>query len=177
MYQIKSEWDSTVETKQFTGGGNYHFYVRIYIDANPEELDNIQLVKYTLHPTFTDPVRISESRSTNFDIRIWTYGYFDLTALLIKKDGTTEDVPGYVRWEIPAGSVPINVASASGASVTTEASAAVSAAVSGETPTAAASDASAATTDNTPAAAPNDASPVVSSEPPSATPTDASADN
>lgn len=102
MYKIESEWDKSVEPKQFTEGGKYHYYVRIYLEASAEELDNVQLVKYTLHESFVDPIRVSENRSANFEIKIWTYGYFDINALLFKSDGTTEGVPGYVRWEIPA---------------------------------------------------------------------------
>lgn len=102
-YEIKVDLVETVQPKQFSKNGKYHYYVRIYISAADSALDQIELVKYTLHPTFKDRVRVSASRQSNFDIRIWTYGYFGITATLFLKDGSNTDISGYVEWEIPEG--------------------------------------------------------------------------
>jgi len=102
-YQIQTELVPGVEPKRFNENGRLHFYVRIFLQAGPEDLDGIELVKYTLHPTFVNPVRVSASRDTNFDIKIWSYGYFDISALLVMRDGSTREVGGYVRWPVPAG--------------------------------------------------------------------------
>ena len=102
-YQIQTEPVSGVEPKRFNEKGRLHFYIRIFLEADPEELDKIELVKYTLHPTFVNPVRVSANRDTNFDIKIWSYGYFDTKALLVMRDGNTTEISGYVRWPVPAG--------------------------------------------------------------------------
>jgi len=98
IYRIQCERVSGIPPKQFNPGGNKHHYVRIYIEADPANLDKIELVKYTLHPSFKKPYRLSEDRSSNFDIKIWTYGYFDIKALLIMRDGGTTEISGYVKW-------------------------------------------------------------------------------
>jgi len=101
-YTIKTELINNVPPKRFVSGGKYHYYIRIYIDAEPETfLDSIELVKYTLHPTFRNRQRVSENRTSNFDIKIWSYGYFDTKALLLFRDGNTQEISGYVSWQIP----------------------------------------------------------------------------
>jgi hypothetical protein len=97
---IKSERIPGQTPKKFSDRGRWFYYVRIFVDATPAELKTIELVKYTLHPTFKEPIRVSDSPSNHFEIRIWTYGYFDVVALLIMKDGTTRNLRGNVKWEI-----------------------------------------------------------------------------
>ncbi|HVF30647.1 MAG TPA: pYEATS domain-containing protein [Pyrinomonadaceae bacterium] len=104
-YRIASELIRTVVPKRFKEKGRLHFYVRIYLEASADALDRIELVKYTLHPTFVDRVRVSTARQGNFEIRIWTYGYFEITASIVIRDGFKTDVRGYVEWEVPEGFV------------------------------------------------------------------------
>ena len=104
-YSIRSELIETVAPKRFRKEGKLHFYVRISLEGSSEALDRVELVKYSLHPTFVDPVRVSTSRQSNFDIRIWTYGYFDITASIILRDGFKNDIRGYIEWQVPEGLV------------------------------------------------------------------------
>jgi hypothetical protein len=103
MYQIKSDRVPGLKPKAFKTGGKNFFYVRIYLDGTPRELDAVELVKYTLDPTFFEPVRVSTSRSTNFEINIWTYGFFATSAYVIMRDGTSTTVPGKVEFLVFPG--------------------------------------------------------------------------
>src|ERR1700730_7422258 len=68
-------------------------YVRIYVEEDdpntaPKSLANIQYVLYELHPSFKNRLRRSESANANFEIKIWTYGWFLISATVIPKSGT-----------------------------------------------------------------------------------------
>lgn len=88
-----------VQPKQFREDGTRHHNVRIYLTADDDKnLDEIESVQYTLHPTFRQRIRVSDDRAKQFEIRIWTYGYFNIQAKLLKKDGSVDTVDGYVKW-------------------------------------------------------------------------------
>lgn len=103
QYSVRSELVRGVEPKKFTTGGQFHYYIRIFVEGSPEALDQIELVKYKLHHTFRDPHRVSTNRAANFEIKIWTYGYFDVQALIVTKDGLSIPTSGSVQWKIPPG--------------------------------------------------------------------------
>lgn len=85
--------------QRFREGGRLHRNVRIYLHSDDEsELDKIVSVQYVLHPTFKNRYRNSDNRTRNFEIRIWTYGYFKIEAQLTLRDGSTETIYGFVRW-------------------------------------------------------------------------------
>jgi len=96
---IESKRVIGVQPKQFREDGTLHHNVRIYLTADDDKsLDKIESVQYTLHPTFRQRIRVSDDRAKQFEIRIWTYGYFPIQAKLLKKDGSVETVDGFVRW-------------------------------------------------------------------------------
>lgn len=92
------------EPKRFRERGRLHRNIRIYLHSEEkDELDNITKVIYILHPTFKNRYRESSNRIRNFEIRIWTYGYFKITAELTFSDGKTEKISDFVKWPpIPA---------------------------------------------------------------------------
>lgn len=99
-FKIKSELVKGVEGKRFREGGRLHRNVRIYLEADPPDaLKDIDSVQYELHPTFRDRVRVSDDSTNQFEIKIWTYGYFKVRAKLIRKDGSPQYVDGFVRWK------------------------------------------------------------------------------
>ena len=86
--------------QRFREGGRWHQNVRIYLVSEDDaDLDKIRSVEYVLHPTFRDRYRTSTNRTRNFEVRIWTYGYFNIKANLTFKDGSTETITGFVRWQ------------------------------------------------------------------------------
>ncbi|UCC53633.1 MAG: hypothetical protein JSV68_06590 [Anaerolineaceae bacterium] len=98
-YQIKSTKVSGVEPRIFRRGGKSHYKVRIYLEPTDEDsLSSIKSVQYKLHSSFREPFRVSDDFRNKFEIKIWTWGYFEIEATLIMTNGTTELVEGYVRW-------------------------------------------------------------------------------
>ncbi|MFQ5641490.1 MAG: pYEATS domain-containing protein [bacterium] len=97
--EIKSEIVPRSKPQRFREGGRLHRNVRIYLQSSrEEELDKIESVQYELHPTFRDRFRTSSNRTRNFEIRIWTYGYFKIKAVMRFKDGSSKTVEGFVKW-------------------------------------------------------------------------------
>jgi len=98
-YQIKSERVSGVDPKTFREGGKRHYNVRIYIDATGgDSLERVRSVTYELHPTFRQRIQVSEIMDTQFEIRIWTYGYFNAKATLRMRDDTLQEIQGFIKW-------------------------------------------------------------------------------
>lgn len=98
-YRIKSQEVSGVEPKVFRKGGRRHHKVRIHLEATGDDsLDRIRSVQYELHPTFRERMRVANDVINQFEIMIWTYGYFRIQATLLMKDGTTQVIHGFVKW-------------------------------------------------------------------------------
>ena len=102
-YQIRTELVENVQPKRFNEGGRYHYYIRIFIEASQSALDAVEFVKYKLHPTFRECFRVSFDRARSFELKLWTYGYFDIQASLVMREGHTIEISGYVEWRVPEG--------------------------------------------------------------------------
>jgi hypothetical protein len=96
--KIRSERISGVEGKRFREGGKLFRNVRIFLEGSDSDLDKIDSVQYELHPTFRERYQVSSNRRKNFELRIWTYGYFGIKAKLIMKDNSIQIVQGFVKW-------------------------------------------------------------------------------
>ena len=98
-YEIKTERVKGSDPKKFREGGRDHYYIRIFIEPDEtNKLDEIDSVQYELHPTFRQRNQVATERSNDFEIRIWTYGFFNAKAKIIKKAGKTEPIEGFVHW-------------------------------------------------------------------------------
>lgn len=97
-FEIKSELVPDVKGQRFRKGGRLYRNVRIYLEAVDDDLDAIDSVQYELHPSFRQRIRVSENRAENFEIRIWTYGYFKIRAKLLMRDDSIKSAEGIVRW-------------------------------------------------------------------------------
>jgi hypothetical protein len=104
---IKTERVSDIEPKQFTLGGKFSFYIRIFLDVNsryignnPLILDDIDLVKYHLHSSYKQNVRISENKLNNFEIKVWSYGYYRMFATIYPKVGDIRVIEGFVEFPV-----------------------------------------------------------------------------
>jgi len=58
----------------------------IELEANPEVLDRIAFVIYTLHETFPNPIRRISSREDNFRLETSGWGEFMIYAKVLFKD-------------------------------------------------------------------------------------------
>jgi hypothetical protein len=66
--------------------GNY-MVVRNRIYLIGSDLDKVKQVKYLLHPSFSNPVAVSEDSANNFEIWIWSWGGFPIKATITTKSG------------------------------------------------------------------------------------------
>jgi transcription initiation factor IIF auxiliary subunit len=98
-FEIKSEAVAKVIPKVFKKGGRKHRYVRIYLETEDNnDYRNVEIVQYELHPTFKNRLRLSNKHNEKFEIKIWTYGYFNIKAKILYIDGSTEIISGFVKW-------------------------------------------------------------------------------
>ena len=98
-YSIRSERVKGTSPKK--SGKTFLFQVRIFIKTYDRlDLEDIRYVIYELHPTFPNPKQISKSIHNNFEIRIWTWGFFDVKAKLVMKGGRIEEIDGYVDYDV-----------------------------------------------------------------------------
>lgn len=98
-YRIKSFQIPGTIPKQFIEGGRPHYNAGISLEAdNPSELDAVDFVDYELHPTFKDRHLTGRNRSNNFEVRIWSWGFFNAKAKVVLKNGAPEMIEGMVRW-------------------------------------------------------------------------------
>jgi hypothetical protein len=100
--QIRSE--RVQGTASQMANGIYYAYVRIFVEddnptTEPVSLDNIEYVIYKLHPSFKNRLRRSEKRESNFEIKIWTYGWFLISATIITKSGPPFEIRGRVQFD------------------------------------------------------------------------------
>lgn len=97
--KIKSDIVPHSEPMRFTEGGRLFRNVRIYLIAdNKTELDKVKSVQYELHPTFRQRYHVATDRADNFEIRIWTYGFFNIKAQVSFNKGAPQTVTGFVHW-------------------------------------------------------------------------------
>jgi hypothetical protein len=84
--------------------GLRYIYVRIFLEGTTDGqdyvgLDDVDYVIYKLHPSFEDSrLQRSGNRSSNFEIKIWTYGWFKTSATVITKDGQAFEIGGKVEF-------------------------------------------------------------------------------
>jgi len=68
--------------------GDHYWNWRIWIVGPEKELDQIDHVVYTLHPTFPNPVRTTADRASNFRLETAGWGTFRIYAKAVLKDGS-----------------------------------------------------------------------------------------
>src|SRR5262249_12893169 len=85
-------------------GKLFYFYVRIFLESHgnkPEAMENIDYVIYRLDPTFGDHrLQRSNNRAADFEIKIWTYGWFPVSATVMTRDGQPFEIQGKVEFEV-----------------------------------------------------------------------------
>ena len=72
--------DSRGDTKQYQW--------KVFVDEDDSRLDIISSVTYLLHPTFINPLRISEDGKNKFEITSIGWGEFDIQITIKFKDDT-----------------------------------------------------------------------------------------
>ncbi|MCX7176358.1 MAG: TIR domain-containing protein [Proteobacteria bacterium] len=72
--------------------GNQRWDWEVWLAGPIDELDQIEHVTYTLHPTFSEPVREISSRENGFRLKSDGWGEFTLYIDIARKDGGHEEL-------------------------------------------------------------------------------------
>ncbi|HEU0076795.1 MAG TPA: pYEATS domain-containing protein [Longimicrobiaceae bacterium] len=92
---------SIAQTSSMAGKGRWRWSV--WIEGPDEELDAVGAVVYTLHPTFSNPVRRTTERESRFRLDSSGWGEFKLHASVQYRDGRTESME---HWLTLVGEAP-----------------------------------------------------------------------
>ena len=89
------------------GTSRMHFFVRIYLQSSDRlDLNDIRYVIYELHPTFRQPKQVANNKFNDFEIKIWTWGFFDIKAFIVMRGGKIVELQHYVQYEVGDARVP-----------------------------------------------------------------------
>jgi hypothetical protein len=75
----------------------------VWVEGTKEELAGIGSVEYTLHPTFSNPVRVVTDRRTKFRLEEYGNGEFQIRARLELKSGRTKTLRHWLKLERTQG--------------------------------------------------------------------------
>ena len=78
-------------------GGRWNWSV--WIDGSATDLEQVTQVRYTLHPTFPNPIRVVTDRDSRFKLTTSGWGEFSILAQLTFADGRTETLERWLRLE------------------------------------------------------------------------------
>jgi len=107
VFVLKTERIADVEPKLFKDGKYWNYYIRIYLDVERDavnqdiyDLSDVSFVRYQLHHSYKQPVRIAESKENNFQLLVWTYGFYQLKATVFLKLSSPLTVLGQVYFSV-----------------------------------------------------------------------------
>ena len=71
--------------------GNDYWHWSVWLDGPDDELDAVDHVVYTLHPSFPSPVQTIADRATRFRLDTAGWGTFTVYVRIIRKGGAPEE--------------------------------------------------------------------------------------
>jgi transcription initiation factor IIF auxiliary subunit len=89
-----------IEQDEKYKGGDYWSW-SVWVGGPKSQLDQIKYVEYTLHPTFSTPVRRISRRANGFKLSTSGWGVFPIYAQVVKKDGTMLRLKHQLRLHYP----------------------------------------------------------------------------
>ena len=73
--------DGKIKYRQFSEGGAEHYHIGVWLtNSDDSEMDQVEFVEYTLHPSFSRRERRSSNRDNDFSITFWAWGAFQIEA-------------------------------------------------------------------------------------------------
>lgn len=75
----------------------------VWLDGPRPDLHAVDLVEYTLHPTFRDPVRTIKTRRNGFKLDTEGWGVFPIYARVCKRDGSVIRLKHQLKLTYPDG--------------------------------------------------------------------------
>jgi transcription initiation factor IIF auxiliary subunit len=92
---------SIQQDTKYLGNGRWQWSV--WVEGEPEELNRIDHVVYILDPTFHNPVRQIDDRSTKFRLDTSGWGTFTIYAKAVLQDGSEEPLQHDLLLVYPDG--------------------------------------------------------------------------
>jgi transcription initiation factor IIF auxiliary subunit len=75
----------------------------VWLDGPKPDLDAVDFVEYTLHPTFRNPVRTIKTRANKFKLDTGGWGVFPIYARVCKKNGSVNRLKHQLKLTHPHG--------------------------------------------------------------------------
>jgi transcription initiation factor IIF auxiliary subunit len=75
----------------------------VWIEGRDEALDLIDFVEWTLHPSFSNPIRKIYKRKSKFRLETGGWGVFQIVARVQMKDGVQTKLRHYLKLHYPDG--------------------------------------------------------------------------
>jgi transcription initiation factor IIF auxiliary subunit len=76
----------------------------VWIEAAEQDLDKVELVEWTLHPTFPTPVRKVTDRPSKFRLETGGWGVFPILARVQLNSGEEMKLKHHLKLHYPDGS-------------------------------------------------------------------------
>lgn len=93
--------------------GNDRWDWSVWIEGTAKDLDQIEYVEYTLHPTFPKPLLRRTSRLQNFRLKSAGWGEFMIGVEIKKRDGTGSRTQHWLTLQYPAQTSTASISSSS----------------------------------------------------------------
>jgi transcription initiation factor IIF auxiliary subunit len=95
------------QSEKYEGDGKHdHWWSwSVWVEGSASELDRIEFVEYTLHPTFPRPVRRVYDRESNFKLSTGGWGIFTIHAKAVAKDGSVTPLRHNLVLHFPDGTM------------------------------------------------------------------------
>jgi len=87
------------QTSSYVGNNRWDW--QVWLSGPDDELDRIDHVTYTLHPSFSNPVREISSRADGFKLKSSGWGEFKIFLEVVSKDGSSEILSHALQLEPP----------------------------------------------------------------------------
>ena len=97
--EIKSKVDVYTPPRKLRDGGKSHYRVKIRLAGDAADLAMVKEVRYKLHDSFKKPTHVSDNSANDFRITIWTWGYFDIEAVIVDVNGDKHAIEGRVKFD------------------------------------------------------------------------------
>jgi transcription initiation factor IIF auxiliary subunit len=93
------------QSERYEGDGlkDHWWSWAVWVEGPESELDGIEYVEYTLHPTFPKPVRRIRDRATKFRLETGGWGVFTIYAKAVRKDGSVVPLEHELTLRFPDG--------------------------------------------------------------------------
>jgi transcription initiation factor IIF auxiliary subunit len=79
----------------------------VWVEGPAADLEQIEYVEYTLHPTFPKPVRRIYDRESNFKLSAGGWGVFTIHAKAVRKDGSVTPLRHDLSLRYPSGEMNV----------------------------------------------------------------------